>query len=95
MVCKEIDTLNKCYQSRKVEESTAEDVVLAVALFETGLTEFEYMIGEAAWPQGPHQSFTRIQSILVRTTRQPTPRSPPLTPMLSEIYRACSDCRSP
>lgn len=40
--------LDACYKAAKTEESAAEDDILAVALYESRLTEFEYMLGKAA-----------------------------------------------
>lgn len=47
-VVEKMDALKVLYQTQKIEASGAEDAVLAVELFQTGKTEFEYMLGEAA-----------------------------------------------
>lgn len=47
-ISEKIDALQILYNAKKAEESGVEDAVLAKELLESGQTEFEYMLGDAA-----------------------------------------------
>lgn len=47
-ISKRIDAIQNLYNAKKAEASGAEDAVLAKELLESGQTEFEYMLSDAA-----------------------------------------------